>query len=139
MLIVGEHNSGEEDVMPKSAAYTLIWDPEQDRYMLYEQQRRTGSLLQGEGDAWFAWLAEHVSFSFQGKAGQLNLLKEARERGGEGYWYAYHRQGKRMHKKYVGRSADLTTDRLEAIAQALAIPIDAPSQASISPLSPQLS
>lgn len=119
MLIVGEHNSGEEDVMPKSAAYTLIWDPEQDCYTLYEQQCRTDPLLRGEGAAWFAWLAEHASFSFQGKAGQLNLLKEARERGGEGYWYAYHRRGKQMHKKYAGRSRNLTTAHLETLAQTL--------------------
>jgi LuxR family maltose regulon positive regulatory protein len=37
----------------------------------------------------------------------------------EAYWYAYRRQGKRMLKKYTGRSADLSMAHLEAVAQAL--------------------
>jgi len=90
-------------------------------YDLYEQGDRDHPLLQGGDELWFAWLATHTSFSFQGKHGQLNLLKEARPRGEEGYWYAYRRQGKRMGKKYAGRSKDLTIARLEAIAQAFGV------------------
>ena len=90
-------------------------------YDLYEQDDRDHPLLQGGDELWFAWLAIHTSFSFQGQHGQLNLLKEARPRGEEGYWYAYRRQGKRMAKKYAGRSKDLTIARLEAIAQALGV------------------
>ncbi len=108
--------------MPRAAAYVLIWQREQQCYNLYEQTNRETPLLQGEGDGWFTWLAAHTRFSFQGKAGQLNLLKEARQRGGEGYWYAYHRQGGSMHKKYAGRSGELTIARLEALAQVLAAP-----------------
>jgi LuxR family maltose regulon positive regulatory protein len=108
--------------MPRAATYVLIWQQEQQCYNLYEQANRETPLLQGEGDGWFTWLAAHTRFSFQGKAGQLNLLKEARQRGGEGYWYAYHRQGGSMHKKYAGRSGELTIARLEALAQVLAAP-----------------
>ncbi|GHO98151.1 helix-turn-helix transcriptional regulator [Reticulibacter mediterranei] len=108
--------------MPKAATYVLIWQQEQHCYELYEQANRETPLLQGEGDAWFAWLATHTRFSFQGQAGQLNMLKEARQRGGEGYWYAYHRQGKSMHKKYAGRSSELMITRLEALARTLSTP-----------------
>src|SRR5712691_5904617 len=34
-------------------------------------------------------------------------------------WHTYQRRGKHMVKKYVGQSADLTTERLEATARAL--------------------
>lgn len=108
--------------MPKAATYVLIWQQEQRCYSLYEQANRETPLLQGGGDAWFAWLDSHTRFSFQGQAGQLNLLKEARQRGGEGYWYAYHRQGKSMRKKYMGRSSELTIARLETIARTLSTP-----------------
>jgi LuxR family transcriptional regulator, maltose regulon positive regulatory protein len=108
--------------MPKAATYVLIWQQEQHCYELYEQANREKSQLLGEEDAWFSWLATHTRFSFQGKTGHLNMLKEARQRGGEGYWYAYHRQGKSMRKKYAGRSGELTIARLEALAQTLSTP-----------------
>lgn len=105
--------------MPKAATYTLIWSPELNRYELYDQEQPSQPLLHGEGAAWSAWLAAHRAFAFHGQTGQLSLLKEARQRGRDGYWYAYRRQGGRMVKKYVGLSAELTMARLEVTAQAL--------------------
>src|SRR5262249_44752193 len=105
--------------MPKAATYTLIWSPAHQRYELYDLHQPSQPLLHGDDAAWLAWLAAHRAFAFHGRAGQLTLLKEARQRGRDGYWYAYRRQGGRMVKKYVGRSADLTMARLEATAQAL--------------------
>lgn len=103
--------------MPKRATPTLIWSAEQTSYGLFVQN---DALLQAESPAWFAWLATHTSFSFQGQQGSLHLQKETRPRGKEGYWYAYRRQGKHMVKHYVGRSADLSMTRLEAVARTLA-------------------
>ncbi|GHO88061.1 LuxR C-terminal-related transcriptional regulator [Dictyobacter formicarum] len=108
--------------MSKIASYLLIWSAQQDAYMLYERCNNDHALLQGDEPAWFRWLASHTSFSFQGRHGHLNLHKETRPRGSKGYWYAYRRQGKRIIKKYVGRSAQLTTACLETTAQALASP-----------------
>jgi ATP/maltotriose-dependent transcriptional regulator MalT len=110
----------EDEAMPKAAPYALIWSPERDGYNLYER----GSdrpLLRGGDDAWFAWLESHGAFAFQGRSGRLNLLKEARK-GGAGYWYAYRRQGTRTRKRYAGRTAELTTGRLEALAGELGMP-----------------
>jgi LuxR family maltose regulon positive regulatory protein len=56
--------------MPKTATHVLTWNPEQDCYVLYEHAHGNTPLLQGEGDAWYAWLAAHTSFSFRGKSGQ---------------------------------------------------------------------
>jgi LuxR family transcriptional regulator, maltose regulon positive regulatory protein len=111
--------------MSKTAPYLLIWSAQQDAYMLYGQHNNTHALLRGDEPVWFRWLASHTSFSFQGQHGRLNLHKETRPRGREGYWYAYRRQGKRIIKKYVGRSAQLTTAHLETTAQDLASPSSA--------------
>jgi LuxR family transcriptional regulator, maltose regulon positive regulatory protein len=105
--------------MPKAAMHTLIWSLQHNNYELLSLDHKGQPLLQGDDPAWFVWLASHSSFSFQGKHGLLSLQKEGRPRGGEGYWYAYRRQGRRMVKKYIGRSADLSTARLEATARAL--------------------
>lgn len=105
--------------MPKPARYTLIWSVEQRLYTLFEEGHGDIPLLQGNEELWFAWLATHTAFAFQGRHGHLNLLKERRARGREGYWYAYRRQGRRTVKQYVGRSAELSMARLEAAAQAL--------------------
>jgi LuxR family transcriptional regulator, maltose regulon positive regulatory protein len=105
--------------MPKSAAYTLFWSAERNSYGLFTRHNREAPVLTGDDDAWFVWLASHTSFSFHGQHGSLSFQKEERPRGKEAYWYAYCRQGKRMVKKYAGRSADLSMARLEAVAQAL--------------------
>src|SRR5689334_16155776 len=100
--------------MPKTARFTLFWSTEHDLYQLYEHGHL---LLEADGASWFTWLTTHTSFSFRGKNGHFNLLKETRKKSGEGYWYAYQRQGKRVAKHYVGRSVELFTTRLEEIAR----------------------
>ncbi len=117
--------------MPGAAANTLLWLPEQNSYQLFTQGNQDIPLLQGDDTAWFAWLAAHSSFSFQGQYGHLNLLKEARSRGDDGYWYAYQRLNKRKVKRYAGKSADLTMTRLETVARtlaALATPLSPPTE-----------
>jgi LuxR family maltose regulon positive regulatory protein len=108
--------------MPKAAEHVLIYKQDQNSHWLYKNNNRDYAFLQGDSEQWFAWLADHTSFSFQGLHGHLNMLKEARKSGGkgeDGYWYAYRRQGKRTMKKYAGRTADLTMTCLETIARAL--------------------
>ncbi|MGH2509779.1 MAG: hypothetical protein ACRDHZ_20565, partial [Ktedonobacteraceae bacterium] len=109
--------------MPKPARHTLVWSLEDNTYAVYEKgQRHTSSLLE-DNEAWLAWLADHRAFSFQGRHGHLNLLKETRARGNEGYWYAYRRQGQRRIKQYAGRTSDVTIARLEELARGLALPV----------------
>jgi hypothetical protein len=122
-LLVGDHlgiiaGKGAGTAMPKRAKYLLLWSEQQGGYYLFTQDQPDHALLQADDAAWFSWLTTHASFSFQGRQGHLNLLKEARPRG-EGYWYAYRRQGKRMRMRYIGHHSELTTARLEATAQLL--------------------
>ena len=109
--------------MPKLARHTLIWSAERETYTACEAQK--DALHLGENDGtWFNWLASRTSFSFQGKHGHLNLLKETRSHGGEGYWYAYVRQGKRRVKQYAGRTPDLTIAHLEKLARTVRLPTE---------------
>ena len=109
--------------MPKPARYTLTWSAERDVYAASEEQK-DALHLQENDLLWFDWLASRTSFSFQGKHGRLNLLKETRSRKGEGYWYAYVRQGKRRIKQYAGRTPDLTIAHLEKLARTVKSPTD---------------
>jgi LuxR family maltose regulon positive regulatory protein len=104
--------------MPKEASFRLSWQAGRGDYELCEHQ--SGQLLPvapGERE-WFAWLETVSSFTFHGQYGQLTVRKEPRPRG-QGYWYAYHRAGQKMAKRYLGRAADLTLARLEEAAALL--------------------
>ncbi len=67
---------------------------------------------------WLSWLRHARSFTFAGTAGTFTARHE--ERSGRGYWYAYRQRDGALRKVYLGRSTDLTLQRLEQAAQALA-------------------
>lgn len=78
---------------------------------------------------WFAWLETAASFRyFSGRRRDMHnghgplfapvsLHKERRRRGW--LWYGYRRVYGTLHKRYVGRSVDLTMERLEETAVVL--------------------
>ncbi|HXR66877.1 MAG TPA: hypothetical protein VN729_13170, partial [Ktedonobacteraceae bacterium] len=105
--------------MPKSAHYTVSWLPERAEYVIMGPEMAEPVCFSP------VWLEGHRAFAFHGRNGQVNLLKEKRRRGGEGYWYAYRRHRGKMLKRYVGRDAQLSLERLEEIAVALADEIEA--------------
>ncbi|HJT57674.1 MAG TPA: LuxR C-terminal-related transcriptional regulator [Ktedonobacteraceae bacterium] len=120
--------------MPKSAQYVVTWSVEKATYLLAEPENGTVHLLPDE-DSWQQWLEKHRSFAFHGRNGQINMLKEKRSRGDNDYWYAYQRHARQMVKRYAGRSAQLSMERLEEIALLLAQKDEAKSsQPSESPL-----
>ncbi|GCE07971.1 LuxR C-terminal-related transcriptional regulator [Dictyobacter aurantiacus] len=102
--------------MPRTSPFMLRWSGLQCRYELYEGD---SFLLPVPGPAWLDWLHTHRSFSFQNGQQRFNMLKETRKRTNEAYWYAYQRQGKRVVKRYAGKSTDITTSRLEEICMEL--------------------
>ena len=90
---------------------------------------RDGTLLEFDGaadnpirvgePAWWRWLdaAGTSRFRFEHRAEGFTARRERREGGW--YWYAYRKREGRLHKAYLGRAAELTADRLRAIAVAL--------------------
>ncbi|HEV8190538.1 MAG TPA: hypothetical protein VGP82_03505, partial [Ktedonobacterales bacterium] len=67
---------------------------------------------------WFAWLDAARSFTFAGETGTFTARHELRS--GRRFWYAYRQRDGVLRKTYLGRSADLTPQRLEQAAQTLA-------------------
>jgi LuxR family maltose regulon positive regulatory protein len=104
--------------MPKVASYRLAWSVKDQTYQLQETRDQTGLQIVPESPAWFAWLHQVSSFAFWGKGGHYTARKEKRQRG-EAYWYAYVGAGKKLAKKYLGKTADVTLARLEQVAAEL--------------------
>jgi LuxR family transcriptional regulator, maltose regulon positive regulatory protein len=67
---------------------------------------------------WHEWLVDGESFIFKGLAGHFTARHELRR--GIPYWYAYRRRGGKLSKTYVGKSEDLTLERMEMVSTALA-------------------
>lgn len=102
--------------MAKKELAMLTWSELHNSYVWHDQNNQELFVQTEEQERWLARLATSASFAFQGQQGHLNLLKERRPRGEEGYWYAYRRQGRQVAKKYVGRTMDISIARLEELA-----------------------
>jgi class 3 adenylate cyclase/tetratricopeptide (TPR) repeat protein len=103
---------------------------------------RDGSLQQHTADGtsidpipigtaeWFSWLEQHRSFCFE--AGRMTFTARKEQRPGGWYWYAYRRSQGKLHSVYLGKSEELTLERLRAIATVLAgqAPLENLSQAN---------
>ncbi|HET8852878.1 MAG TPA: AAA family ATPase, partial [Ktedonobacteraceae bacterium] len=86
--------------------------------------------------AWYAWLTDTTTFSFESSDGKFTARKERVQRGGE-YWKAYRRSHGKLLHSYLGKSEDLTLTRLTEVARLLAwrvenregVPIDKDTEA----------
>jgi DNA-binding SARP family transcriptional activator/tetratricopeptide (TPR) repeat protein len=69
--------------------------------------------------AWFAWLdnAIHSSFSYRTDLGSITIRRERKRNGW--YWYAYRAINNKLHKIYLGKSDELTAERLRDVATTL--------------------
>src|SRR5258708_5539282 len=105
--------------MPKPSLHALIWSEGHQHYELHLHGQPERCFRPGDEPAFSRWLEEHTAFAFVGQAGRLSVLKEARQRG-IGYWYAYRKQDRHTHKRYLGPSAKVTFARLEEQARSLA-------------------
>ncbi len=70
---------------------------------------------------WYSWLSDEENglFYFVNETGSFTARKERRKRGGW-YWIAYRSREGRLVKTYIGRSEDLTLERLHAVTSQLA-------------------
>ena len=92
----------------------------QDETLSYQRSGQDEHLLVGT-PAWNAWLSTARSFAFRGALGTFTARKEpaSNRRGGE-YWRAYRRRNGKLHRVYLGKSEELTLDRLNSAAVTLA-------------------
>ncbi len=92
----------------------------QGETLLYQQGGQDERLPVGT-PAWHAWLNTARTFSFQSALGTFTARKEqASNKRGGGYWRAYRKRDGKLHQVYLGKSEELTLDRLNAVAAALA-------------------
>jgi hypothetical protein len=68
-------------------------------------------------DDWFAWLRDGSTFAYATDGATFTAKKKARR--GSWYWYAFATREKRTKSAYLGRSQDLTVERLRATARKL--------------------
>jgi serine/threonine-protein kinase PknK len=84
-------------------------------------------------DAWRAALEDddRAGFHFAGASGQFTARRETRRQ--TTYWYAYRKSGRRLHKVYLGRTVELSLERLEQAAAALTARIAAAARSTALP------
>ena len=70
-------------------------------------------------DAWFIWLADqHIqSFSFRNPLGTFTVRRERKRYSW--YWYAYRKRAGKLRKAYLGKTEEVTLERLNAVAAVL--------------------
>jgi DNA-binding CsgD family transcriptional regulator len=86
-------------------------------------------------DAWFVWLDQARSFAFDDPSGHFTARKK--QRGKNAYWYGLRRSRGKLHEPYLGKSADVTLDRLREVAAKLDPPTGAQSPPNATSQSPR--
>ncbi|MEG4121847.1 hypothetical protein QUA43_30820 [Microcoleus sp. N9_B4] len=83
---------------------------------------KSGKVFELDSSKGSAWLESIGSFRFEpvGDNKPYTVRKEA-GKGGD-YWYGYRKQNGKLHKKYIGKSSEINTAKLEEIAEALNTP-----------------
>src|SRR5213078_1556209 len=66
---------------------------------------------------WYAWLEHHCSFRLEKDCTAFTARKE--KRPGGMYWYAYRRKQGKLCSAYLGKSEELTLERLSSVAETL--------------------
>jgi chromosome segregation ATPase len=68
------------------------------------------------------WVESITSFRYESAgANKPYTVRQETKKGGD-YWYGYRKVAGKLHKKYIGKSSELSTAKLEEIAEALNTP-----------------
>src|SRR6266542_4471125 len=108
--------------------------PRVDETVLIGRDGAASSIAVGS-PAWYAWLVDATTFAFRSAEGGFTARKERSGQTGW-YWKAYRKHNGMLHRAYLGKSSDLTRDRLTAIAIDLAQRATGPPPESASVLGP---
>jgi predicted ATPase/DNA-binding CsgD family transcriptional regulator len=87
--------------------------------LTYSQDGQTTQLAVDTPD-WYTWLETASTFTFRSGTDSFTARKEqaGNKRGGQ-YWRAYRKRNRKLHRAYLGKSQDITLERLNAIAVVL--------------------
>lgn len=64
--------------------------------------------------AWFLWLQTNDRFHYHGSEGQY--LAQREQRRNSSYWYAYHKVNGRLEKVYLGKSEQISKEKLVQVS-----------------------
>src|SRR5215471_21552859 len=92
----------------------------EDGMLTYSQDGQAAQLAVDTPD-WHTWLGTASMFTFRSGTETFTARKEqaGNKRGGQ-YWRAYRKRNGKLHRAYLGKSEDITLERLNATASALA-------------------
>ncbi len=95
------------DLGARDAAHWYLWDGD-----------RVVALV---SPAWAAWLddAVHAAVRVVCPGVTYTARRERRPDSAGWYWYAYRRHAGKLHKRYIGTTAELTAARLLEVGTAL--------------------
>lgn len=90
-------------------------------------ETKEGNTIEVGSPKFLSWLDNPDNRSFRfiaGVAGDRSFTarKEPSKKGEADYWYGYRKIEGKLHKRYIGKSLDVTLDRLKAVAVALSTP-----------------
>src|SRR6266540_6236581 len=110
--------------------------PRVDETVLIGRDGAVSSIAVGS-PAWYAWLVDATTFAFRSAEGGFTARKERSGQTGW-YWKTYRKRDGTLHRAYLGKSADLSLDRLTAIASELAGRATGPPRESAGVLGPSI-
>src|ERR1700680_3456825 len=84
-----------------------------DRLVPFESAHHSLPTIEVGSEAWYAWLTEPTTHSFAFRSPQGTLTARREHSHGNWYWYAYRSQDGHLHKTYLGKSRELTLERLQ--------------------------
>jgi chromosome segregation ATPase len=78
-----------------------------------------GKVFELDSSKGFAWVESVSSFRYVPTgANKPYTVRQEPKKGGD-YWYGYRKVAGKLHKKYIGKGSELSTTKLEEIAEAL--------------------
>lgn len=86
--------------------------PDSAKYMVKDDILLIGSISIPVGSLeWYEWLSANKKFSYKGQLG--HFLAQCETRRDKPYWYAYRRRAGKLLKVYLGKTSELTAERLK--------------------------
>ena len=85
-------------------------------------ETESGKVFELDSPKGSTWIESVTSFRYMSaEASKPYTVRKETKKGGD-YWYGYRKVAGKLHKKYIGKSSELSTVKLEEIAEALNTP-----------------
>lgn len=85
--------------------------------VLQYQENEQNRLIALDSPEWYKWLDTASSFNFTNEHGNFTARKEPASNGRGGYyWRAYRKKAGKLYRSYLGKSQELTLERLSQVA-----------------------